>query len=383
MRSNALAGLLAAALALALAPVPALAALVVNAGEDVTLECESPDGTEYTLNGRVRTDAPDPRIRVHWTTDRGVDLTDPESLTPTGTFPPGDTIAELTADDSNSDDADSDAVTVTVRDTNPPVARAFPHPFVLWPPNHEMVEIEVRLRVRDACTDRRGLRVELISVASNEPDNGTGDGNTVNDIQGADIGTDDRHLLLRAERKGNGSGRVYTIVYQVSDPDGNTTEVAAKVHVPHDASDLKDLLGNHHGNGGDMSPICPTPEQAVEEFTDAHFPSLGSSVTRRICLASCRAWSRGCRRMARGAARCLSLEIRAVRAVENVECRNNDNGREIRACLGDLRDGVRRLKHDLREEHRESNQTCISGGRRCSNACFDLFDRQNRAFDGD
>ena len=38
---------------LALAPTAAWAQLVVDAGDDVVLECESDDGAEYTLNGSV------------------------------------------------------------------------------------------------------------------------------------------------------------------------------------------------------------------------------------------------------------------------------------------------------------------------------------------
>ena len=91
-------------------------------------------------------------------------------------------------------------------------------PFYLWPPNHSMHEVEVRVRVRDRCSGEDDLEVELVDVLeSNEPDNGTGDGNTTNDIQGADIGSDDRDVMLRAERAGNGNGRVYTLTYRVTD----------------------------------------------------------------------------------------------------------------------------------------------------------------------
>ena len=62
---------------------------------------------------------------------------------------------------------------------------------------------------------------------SDEPDNGPGDGNTDNDIQEADPGTDDRNFLLRSERSGNGDGRVYTIAYSVTDCSGNSTPAVA------------------------------------------------------------------------------------------------------------------------------------------------------------
>ncbi len=54
-----------------------------------------------------------------------------------------------------------------------------------------------------------------------------------NDIQGASFGTDDRQFLLRSERSGKGSGRVYTITYSATDASGNTTVGQATVTVPH------------------------------------------------------------------------------------------------------------------------------------------------------
>ena len=60
-----------------------------------------------------------------------------------------------------------------------------------------------------------------MSVTSNEPDNGLGDGDTSNDISGAGLGTDDRSVQVRAERSGTGTGRVYTFVYRVTDSSGN------------------------------------------------------------------------------------------------------------------------------------------------------------------
>jgi hypothetical protein len=73
----------------------------------------------------------------------------------------------------------------------------------------------------------------LTSISSNEPDNGLGDGDTPGDIQGAQIGTPDVSFLLRAERSGTGTGRVYTAVFTASDDSGNTAQAADVVTVPH------------------------------------------------------------------------------------------------------------------------------------------------------
>jgi endo-1,4-beta-xylanase len=76
--------------------------------------------------------------------------------------------------------------------------------------------------------------VRLVSITSNEPDNGLGDGDTGGDIQGAAFGTDDREFFLRAERGGVGAGRTYTVTYSATDGSGNSTVRQAVVVVPHD-----------------------------------------------------------------------------------------------------------------------------------------------------
>jgi len=51
-------------------------------------------------------------------------------------------------------------------------------------------------------------------------DDGSGDGNHEPDVMGADPGTEDYDFQVRAERSGNGAGRVYTVVYLVTDEGG-------------------------------------------------------------------------------------------------------------------------------------------------------------------
>jgi endo-1,4-beta-xylanase len=102
----------------------------------------------------------------------------------------------------------------------------------LWPPNHKLVSITTTIQVSDNCDPDPVVR--LMSITSNEPDNGLGDGDTANDIQGAAFGTDDRAFLLRAERAGTGTGRIYTVTYRAEDAAGNGTTAQGVVTVPHD-----------------------------------------------------------------------------------------------------------------------------------------------------
>jgi hypothetical protein len=99
-------------------------------------------------------------------------------------------------------------------------------PSVLWPANHKYVDIDATVSVSDNFdTDPT---ITLLSVTSNEPDNGKGDGNTINDV----VVVDDFHFMLRAERSGTGSGRIYTIDYRVTDACGNSATASTEVTVP-------------------------------------------------------------------------------------------------------------------------------------------------------
>ena len=99
-------------------------------------------------------------------------------------------------------------------------------PNVLWPANHKYVAVTANVTVSDNF-DQNPV-VELVSITSNEPDNGLGDGDTANDI----VIVDDFHFKLRAERSGKGDGRVYTITYKVTDACGNSTVQSVTVTVP-------------------------------------------------------------------------------------------------------------------------------------------------------
>jgi len=135
---------------------------VVDAGDDVVLECASKDGTEYTLNGTAPTGD---EIVNEWTTDPKIELENDDTLTPTGTFPLGVTTATLTSTEG-AGDPESDSATVTVEDTAAPVVRVKPEPFYLWPPNHSMQKIDVRVRVRDRCAGEGDYEVERTIATS-------------------------------------------------------------------------------------------------------------------------------------------------------------------------------------------------------------------------
>jgi len=97
---------------------------------------------------------------------------------------------------------------------------------VLWSPNHQMVDVAVNYNVADNCGS--GTVATALSVASNEPINGTGDGDTGPDWEVVN----NRLVRLRNERAGNGTGRIYTITITATDATGNKTAKTVTVSVP-------------------------------------------------------------------------------------------------------------------------------------------------------
>ena len=65
--------------------------------------------------------------------------------------------------------------------------------------------------------------------SSADPVNGLGDGDTANDC----VIVDSHSVNVRAERSGNGNGRVYTIHYTVTDDSNNASDQTCIVTVPH------------------------------------------------------------------------------------------------------------------------------------------------------
>jgi hypothetical protein len=114
----------------------------------------------------------------------------------------------------------------TIVDTHAPgIAAVTASPHVLWPPNHKMVPVAIHVDSSDLCQPNPSC--QITSVTSNEPVDGPG----------ADKSPDWQvtgplTLLLRAERRGSGCGRVYTIGVACSDG-SNSTSANVTVTVPH------------------------------------------------------------------------------------------------------------------------------------------------------
>lgn len=160
-------------------------------------------------------------------------------------FAVGTSTVTATATDAAGNIA-SCSFTVTVIDNEPPsIDDLEPSPDVLWPPNHKMKDVDVDYSSADNC----GIVSCELKVTSNEPINGLGDGDTAPDW----IIIDDHHVKLRAERAGNGSGRIYSIKVICTDQYGNRDSTVTAVTVPHDMS------GRANPHGRMTLSLAPNP----------------------------------------------------------------------------------------------------------------------------
>ena len=200
---------------------------IADAGLDQRVECTGMAGANVTLDGSHSSDPDGDPLTFTWTGPFGSRT----GAVVTVTLPLGIHTATLTVDDGKGGVA-SASILITVRDTTPPTLNVSVQPSTLWPPSHNLVKITASVQVGDFCDPHPTL--VLVSITSNEADDGLGEDDMPADVQGAFFGTDDREFFLRAERSGRGAGRIYTITYRATDASGNAVLATTEVKVPHD-----------------------------------------------------------------------------------------------------------------------------------------------------
>ena len=120
----------------------------------------------------------------------------------------------------------TDTVT-TVINHNPVCTGATTGLGLLWPPNHKLVTGRIT-----GVTDPDGdpVTIAITGITQDEPVNGVADGNTSPDAEVGAAGA----FRVRAERSGQGDGRVYRIAFTASDAEGGECSAVLRVGVPHD-----------------------------------------------------------------------------------------------------------------------------------------------------
>jgi PKD repeat protein len=125
---------------------------------------------------------------------------------------------------ANNGHLDSNVATVSIAVNGPVCSTATAQPGSLWPPDHKMQPIQV-----SGVTHSSGLPVTLAATAirQDEPTTGQGSGDQSPDATLTP-------LQVRAERSGEGDGRVYHIDFTASDATGGNCTGTVLVCVPHD-----------------------------------------------------------------------------------------------------------------------------------------------------
>ena len=185
--------------------------------------CPAPIVTQSSTGQPVRVTFDDPR-----TTGGVGPFTVRRSPASDDSFPVGTTTVTATATRLDGS-TQSCSFKVTVNDTEaPPVGPVSASPNILWAPNHTMNNVALTY---DVGVDNCGGAVTCVvsSITSNEPQNGTGDGDMSPDWEIVSRSV----VRLRAERAGTGTGRVYTITIRCTDGRGNHTFRTTTVTVPH------------------------------------------------------------------------------------------------------------------------------------------------------
>jgi len=205
---------------------------IADAGENQTVEGISPDGAEVTLYGAGSSDPDGDDLTYTWTEGGEEIATGP---TPTVPLSLDTHTITLTVDDGNGG-TDCDEVVIEVVDTTKPdIALGEPVPSVLWPANHKFVEVVILGITGDICDDALDIDVSVEVI-----DAEGGDGGPTHEpdfkILAVGIEGDEISLLVafRAERSGQGDGRIYQITVDVRDDAGNTATETVEVTVPHD-----------------------------------------------------------------------------------------------------------------------------------------------------
>jgi hypothetical protein len=90
-----------------------------------------------------------------------------------------------------------------------------------------MVPVSI-IGVTDA--DKDPVKIVITSIVQNEPVTGDGSGNTGVDA----LGVGQPNAQVRAERSGQGNGRLYRINFDATDGKGGSCAGSVTVDVPHD-----------------------------------------------------------------------------------------------------------------------------------------------------
>jgi subtilase family serine protease/flagellar hook assembly protein FlgD/fibronectin type 3 domain-containing protein len=201
---------------------------IADAGPDQVVR----EGDNVGLDGRGSLDPDGDPLTYWWTQVSGTPVSLRDRAAPLAAFtappvpPLGETLSfELEVSDLYASSAkDRVDVRVLPSQSGPSCSTAQASPSSLWPPNHKLIAVRIV-----GLSDSSATVVRIDKVTQDEPVDGKGDGDTSPDAF-IDGGT----VSLRAERAGNGNGRVYRIAFTATKRDHGASCVGSvSVEVRH------------------------------------------------------------------------------------------------------------------------------------------------------
>ncbi len=233
--------------------------------DDLALNVSASNPTTNATLGTVMIDVVNP------TSPRDIEVTghvDVSALTSC----PASVVIEASAQDCSGNVVDTGSqgtsASVLVLDTIPPyVDQGDDDLYCLWPPNHKYVCFDAGQFmpvIKDNC--EASPRWEFDACDSDQPDNGKGDGNTIDDCV---LDGDAQGFCARAERQGMvAAGRHYDLDIEATDACGNVSSATeiGNIYVPHDQSpQLACIAAPVTLSAGDVDLIS---EMKAGTFTD-------------------------------------------------------------------------------------------------------------------
>ncbi len=182
----------------------------------------NPFGGTTTTTTTTSTTTTSTTTTTETTTTTTTTTTSTSSSTTTTTTEPTTTTTETTTTTSST------TTTTTIPPNNPPdCSGAYPSLSEVWPSNHKMVSVNI-LGVTDPDGDP--VTITITGITQDEPTREKKKDKHCPD--GAGVGTNTAQV--RAEREGDGNGRVYEISFKASDGKGGECTGSVTVCVPHD-----------------------------------------------------------------------------------------------------------------------------------------------------
>ena len=275
---------------------------------------------EVTLDGSLSSNPDDPgAVLIYTWSGPFLGDTTLDGETATLTPPAGIFTFTLVVENEIGEVSDPADVEITVGDGSPPTITLATDAFDLWPPNHKyhvLDSADLVESVIDACGDEVPAQdVSFEQVTSDEPDNSNGDGNTTDDILFA-YGCSS--VLLRAERRGGGDGRVYEGLLSAGDASGNLGQAVVTVSVPKSRGNNKEAV-----DSGDVLVVDASPEACLMVDLCPPEPALDCVESSEGATLSLASGSRGDG---------LSFSARGF-SVDSLDLGQGDAGTDYQLCL--------------------------------------------------